>query len=320
MFSQFMGWIWDIIYLAGAIDTQKFLEKKPADYEGLGGYRLNLNMRGRSEAPQVIEAAKTVCQFLKDKKLINSNANKVTVSISQLKAYLFSYLDSPNVLQSADYDQLCEFIAKFFKMNNMKVDISELSDKDWVIVRKLRANDCIEDNSTITAATTASSNIHSSQSSQKTTANNLSGSNKVSATTTFKNLGPLSANLSSILDNTNKQFASGTYVYWIFADSPAENNRNSAYIEPLDLKDGTMYPRQYATQVRFGFASQRNKFILFFFDKNEAELFKNDCIAKYGHKYSNIRVMYTKADRRGYYGVKTSFGLAYIRAERLNES
>ena len=111
-----------------------------------------------------------------------------------------------------------------------------------------------------------------------------------------------------------KLFAQVSVCYCIEADKTASNVPN-AFIKPLDAK----YNQNNVAQVLFGSGNGYTDCKCWFDDLNDANNFLAQVQTKFGSTFNNIHISKAKADKNGYFIVKTEFGNCAIKASKLNE-
>lgn len=131
----------------------------------------------------------------------------------------------------------------------------------------------------------------------------------------YKASGAQSSKVINLVGQPGQKLFSNTSVcYCVEADKTASNVPN-AFIKPLDAK----YNQNNVAQVLFGSGNGYTDCKCWFDDLNDANNFLTQVQNKFGSKFNNIHISKAKADKNGYFIVKTEFGNCAIKASKLNE-
>lgn len=137
----------------------------------------------------------------------------------------------------------------------------------------------------------------------------------------YKATGAHSQHIPNLLGAANQKITLTGTVFAIIADKTGTNTPN-AYITPLGAgTNGKIITvgKTAAEQVKFGSGNGYTDCMCWFDNLNDADSFCKTCQASFGNKFNNIHVVQAQADKNGYFKVSTSFGAAYIKANKLNE-
>lgn len=137
----------------------------------------------------------------------------------------------------------------------------------------------------------------------------------------YKATGAHSQHIPNLLGTANQKIMLTGTVFAIIADKTGTNTPN-AYITPLGAgANGKIITvgKTAAEQVKFGSGNGYTDCMCWFDNLNDADSFCKTCQATFGNKFNNIHTVQAQADKNGYFKVSTSFGDAYIKANKLNE-
>lgn len=136
----------------------------------------------------------------------------------------------------------------------------------------------------------------------------------------YKSLGGLSDKVPNLVGTPGQKhtFASGTIMYCIEADKLGKNTP-SIFITPVS-NSGQAVSDARAKSVNIGSGNGYSDCKLWWDNLSEATNFLTQCQNKFSSsRFQNLHIAKARADSNGYFKVVTEFGVAYIKAGRLNE-
>lgn len=152
-----------------------------------------------------------------------------------------------------------------------------------------------------------------------TSTNNKAPSNKAPGTppkNDYKSQGPQSGNARDLISTPGQKQTLTGRIYKIVGSSPtATATTPSVFIRPLDKagdKNGT-------NKVFFGVAQGYKTMTCYFTDHVVADTFLQKCLTVAPANITNLHVVATHADRKGYFEIGTEFGPCYVAAQKMNE-
>lgn len=136
----------------------------------------------------------------------------------------------------------------------------------------------------------------------------------------YKSLGGLSDKVPNLIGTPGQKqtFTSGTIMYCIEADKLGKNTP-SVFITPVS-SSGQAVSDDRAKSVNLGSGNGYSDCKLWWDDLQDATNFLAQCNHKFASgRFQNLHIARARADANGYFKVLTEFGVAYIKAGRLNE-
>ena len=132
----------------------------------------------------------------------------------------------------------------------------------------------------------------------------------------YKSQGPQSSNARDLISQPGQKQTLTGRIYKIVGSSPtATATTPSVFIRPLDKagdKNGT-------NKVFFGVAQGYKTMTCYFTDHVVADTFLQKCLTVAPANITNLHVVATHADRKGYFEIGTEFGPCYVAAQKMNE-
>lgn len=138
------------------------------------------------------------------------------------------------------------------------------------------------------------------------------------ATGGYKQSGAHSGDIPNLLGNPGNKIMLNGDVFTIIADATGKNTP-SVFITPLKVTANGIktVSKAEAEKVKFASGNGWSDCQLFFDNNIDADKALQNCVNSFS--LNNMRVVKTKADKNGYFKVSTEFGVAYIKAGKLNE-
>lgn len=267
----------------------------------------------------------TICSAIKNRSVAYTNFQSIDSALVTLSSFWFrpSLADKSAATVRKASSMEAQYIANFCSENKFYWDNSTCTTYEMEEILKTVIGKALFDFSCYTSQQEVKKekmNKKSQATSKKIDGNakDTTSVAKQPTTGSYTTLGPLSGNVPNLIGAVGKKIQLAvTNVYWITADKIGKNTPR-VYITPLD-NDGTS--KASAQEVKIGSGNGYSDCTLYWVDQSEAADFLNTCLNKSigKGKFNNIHVVASKVDANGYYKVQTDYGMAYIKASKLNE-
>lgn len=300
------AWLHDVFIWGGLVTNIKRNPNITSSYQGTFMYGLLSRPTNTGST-----AARTICDFVKFRPMKYQDFE----SVDQALAYLESYSFVNDLAATTCYGNwtrkkapmLAKYLANFLHengiyWNNLNSTTYEMDEiKKTLIGKTLFEFGCF-----------ASQYKKPGTKVTRTTSTKQAGQ---APQNPYKASGAQSSKVINLVGQPGqKLFSNISVCYCIEADKTASNVPN-AFIKPLDAK----YNQNNVAQVLFGSGNGYTDCKCWFDDLNDVNNFLIQVQNKFGSKFNNIHISKAKADKNGYFIVKTEFGNCAIKASKLNE-